>query len=96
MKRSEPLRLDEIIRRMIDATGMRPELSRRTVVTEWPDVVGRHIASYTGQIYVRERTLHVHIVSAALKEELGYARDRLVERLNEAVGTEVIDNIIIH
>ena len=96
MKRTEPLRLDEIIRRMIDATGMRPEFSRRSVESMWPDVVGPHIASYTGRIYVEGRLLHVYIVSAPLKEELGYARENLVERLNQAVGADVIDDIYFH
>ena len=96
MKRTEPLRIDEILRRMIDATGMRPEFSRRSVESMWPAVVGQHIASYAGRIYVQARTLHVHITSAALKEELGYSRPQLVEKLNEAVGTNVIDNITLH
>ncbi|MCH5221223.1 MAG: DUF721 domain-containing protein [Muribaculaceae bacterium] len=96
MKRAEPLRLDAVIQRMIDATGMRPEYSRQSVVTLWPDVVGKHIADYTGRIYVQNRILHVYIVSAVLKEELGYVRDQLVDKLNEAVGQNVIDSIIIH
>lgn len=62
----------------------------------WPQVVGKDIALYTGRIFVRDTTLHVYITSAPLKEELGYARDLLVKRLNEAVGAEVIDSIIIH
>ncbi len=96
MKRSEPLRLDEILRRMIDATGMRPELGRRTVESEWPRVVGPHIAAYTGRLYVQGTTLHAYITSAPLKEELGYAKEQLVEKLNAAAGAEVIDNIIFH
>ncbi|MCM1066272.1 MAG: DUF721 domain-containing protein [Muribaculaceae bacterium] len=96
MKRHEPLRIDAIIRKMVDATGLRPDLARHTVESMWPKVVGPHIAGYTGRIYVRERLLHVHITSAPLKEELGYAREALVERLNEGAGASVIDNIIFH
>ncbi|MDE6611025.1 MAG: DUF721 domain-containing protein [Muribaculaceae bacterium] len=96
MKRSEPLRLDQVIQRMIDATGMRPDFGRHSIEAMWPVVVGRHIAAYTTQAYVRERTLHVHITSASLKEELGYARAQLVDNLNNAVGEDIIDDIIIH
>lgn len=96
MKRVEPLRLGEIIQQMIDATGMRPALQRHTVESMWEPTVGKHIASYTGRIYVEGRALHVYIVSAPLKEELGYVREKLVEKLNEAVGESVIDTIIIH
>lgn len=95
MKRSEPLRIDEILRRMVEATGLRPDLMRHTVESLWPRIVGPHIAAYTGRIFVSGRTLNVYITSAALKEELGYARTDLVDKLNEAVGESVIDDIII-
>lgn len=96
MKRKEPLRLDEVIRRMIEQTGMRPELERRTAVTMWPRIVGDSIAAYTSRIYVQDRVLHVFLSSAPLKEELGYARANLTDRINQAVGADVIDQIIIH
>lgn len=93
MKRVEPMRLDAIISKMIDQTGLRPEFNRRTVESAWPDVVGKHIASYTGRIYVKDRTLHVQIVSAPLKEELSYLGELLVRQLNEAAGADVISSI---
>lgn len=93
MKRVEPIRLDAIIREMIDRTGLRPEFNRRTVESVWPDVVGKHIASYTGRIYVKDRTLNVQIVSAPLKEELSYLCPLLVRQLNEAAGADVISSI---
>ena len=52
--------------------------------------------SCANRLYVKDSTLHVYIVSAPLKEELSYARDRLVEKLNEAVGKHVIDAVVIH
>ncbi len=96
MKRRQPLLINQILRQMIEATGMRPQLERHTIESMWPAVVGQQIASYTNRLYVKDSTLHVYIVSAPLKEELSYARDRLVEKLNEAVGKHVIDAVVIH
>lgn len=87
------MRLDAIIKQMIDATGLRPEYERRAVESLWPDVVGKHIASYTGRIYVKDRTLNVQIISASLKEELSYLRELLMRQLNEAAGADVISSI---
>ena len=74
MKRTEPLRIDEVIRRMIDATGMRPDYTRHSAESAWPAIVGPHIAAYTGRLYVKDRVMHVYITSAPLREELGFAR----------------------
>lgn len=96
MKRTEPLRIDEIIEKMVDATGLRPQMEAHSIENVWPDVVGKHINAYTSRVYVRDRILHVHITSAALKEELSYMRDLLVRQLNQAAGAAVITNIQIH
>lgn len=93
MKRVEPMRLDEIVRYMIEQSGLRPQFERRTIESVWPKVVGKHIASYTGRIYVRDTTLYVHIVSAPLKQELAFLQDNLVQQLNEAAGANVINKI---
>lgn len=93
MKRVEPLLLGEVIKKMIDATGLRPEFNRHSVESVWPKVVGPHIASYTGRIFVKERTLNVQILSAPLKEELAYMGELLVRQLNEAAGADVISSI---
>ena len=41
MKRSEPMRIGEVITQMIEATGLRPELNRRSIESAWPTVVGK-------------------------------------------------------
>lgn len=87
------MRIDAVIQKMIDATGLRPEYNRRSIESVWPDVVGRNIAAYTGRIYVKDSTLHVQILSSALKEELSYIAGSLTAHLNEAVGAEVITAI---
>lgn len=96
MKRTEPLRIDTILDRMIAATGLSRDFTAHTVASLWPKVVGPHIAAYTGRTYVSGRVLHVYINSAPLKEELGYARPALVEKLNLAVGEDAIDDVLFH
>lgn len=90
------MRLDEIIEQMVTATGLRPQFQAHAVESVWPDVIGKHINAYTSRVYVRDRTLHVHLTSASLKEELGYMRELLVRQLNTAAGADVISNIVIH
>lgn len=97
MKRSTPLQLNEIIQRMIDDTGMRNSYERRTVESLWPQIVGQSIAQYTRRVWLDEQgVFHVEIRSAALKEELGYMRENLVNHLNTAYGAEKVKAVVIH
>lgn len=96
MRRAQPLQLGQIIEKMLDDTGLRPAMQRRSVEAMWPEVAGKHIASYTRRVTLEGRTLHVYVDSAALKEELGYLRDTLVEQINRMAQRRAIDNILIH
>ncbi len=96
MIRKEPKHLGAIIDDMFARTGIMPEFRRQSAAAAWAAVVGSNIAAYTRNATVRDRTLHVTIGSPALKEELGYVREVLVGRINDAVGDDVISNIVIH
>ena len=97
MKRSEAKSVGQILDEMIAATGNTVTYDRQRVCYLWSEVVGPAINRYTSRRYIDERgVMHVHIDSAALKNELSYLRDTLVRQLNEAAGKEVINAIIIH
>lgn len=96
MKKTEPMLFDDVLRQMIEASGMRPKMQAYAIENAWSGVVGDYIASFTGRRYVKDRVFHVYVVSAPMKEQLSYMRDALVKALNEAAGEDVIDAIIIH
>ena len=58
--------------------------------------MGPAINRYTARRYIEGTTLHVFITSASLKNEISYLRPQLVSRLNEAVGKDIITDIMIH
>ena len=64
------------------------------MVAAWAEVMGRGVASYTGDVFVKNSILYVQIKSPALRSNLMMNRDALVRRLNEHVGAQVIQNII--
>jgi predicted nucleic acid-binding Zn ribbon protein len=55
--------------------------------------MGEAIASYTGDLYIRNQTLFVHLSSPALRMELSMQRQDIVRRLNENVGNQVIADV---
>ncbi len=96
MKRKYPQSLGSILKELIEATGLKPELERKSIESVWPEIVGPHIAAYCKDVKVKGSTLHVTVTSASLKEDLSYMRDLLVPKLNEYAHQEIIDSIILH
>ena len=58
-------------------------------------MVGDYMASLTREIYIKNRTLFVHIDSSVVRNELLLAKPMLIKRLNDENGGDIIDDIVI-
>lgn len=87
-------KLGDVIREMIEAYGLKSKLSEANLVDSWEEVVGQMIAKHTRDVYIKKRKLFVKLDSPALKNELMYRRNSLKDKLNEAAGGEVIEEIV--
>jgi predicted nucleic acid-binding Zn ribbon protein len=60
----------------------------------WAKMMGHTIASRTKRLYVKERILYIEIESAPLRSELVNAKSKMITRINEDMGTSVIDDVV--
>jgi len=73
---------------------MESPLNEYRLIQSWNEVVGPAIARYTGDMYIKNQILYVHLTSSVLRQELMMGRELLVKNLNNKVGAQVIVNII--
>lgn len=90
MQRSNTESIGSVIARILRESGLDKPLLEKKIVEAWPEVLGPMVARYTGDIYIRDGMLYVHIKSAPLRQELFNCRFKLVEKLQNAVGAEGI------
>ena len=96
MKRQNALPIGDMICRFLREGGLESPLNEYRLIQAWETVLGKAIARYTGQMYIKNQTLYVHLTSPALRQNLQMSRQSLVKRLNEAVGAQVIVDIVFH
>lgn len=94
MKRNNTEQIGDVIRKFLREEGLESPLNEHRLLEAWKEVLGPTIASYTGELYVRNQILYVHLTSAVLRQELMMGRELLVRNLNRHVGATVIVNII--
>lgn len=70
------------------------KLNEVTVVSSWELVMGKAVALKTQEVFVKQGKLFVRLTSAPLKHELVMAKTRVAEMINEAVGVNVIQEVI--
>ena len=61
----------------------------------WEKLMGKTIAKYTDKIEIIQQTLFIHTNVGPLKQELQYQKAQIIERINEAFGETVINEVII-
>ncbi len=61
----------------------------------WEKIMGKTIAKYTDKLQITGNTLFVSTTVAPLKNELLYQKEKIVERVNEALGEKIIKDVVI-
>lgn len=61
----------------------------------WEELMGKTIARYTDKIQVIGHTLFITTSMAPLKQELMYQKDKIMQRVNEAMGEKVVTEVVI-
>jgi len=94
MKRTEAKNIGQIIEDLLKKEKLDVELDEHRASALWPQIVGDGINRYTIKRYVKDGVMTVHLSSASLANELMLSRSALIARINEALGREVIREII--
>ncbi|MEI7896075.1 MAG: DUF721 domain-containing protein [bacterium] len=96
MRRAEGMPLKAAIEEFLDRFHLRDKLNQARVIEAWGKVVGEMVARNTSQLHIRNKVLYVKVNSAALRNELLFARTKIVSALNKEVGTIVVEDIVLN
>ena len=94
MKRTEAKNIGQIIDELLKRENLDVALDEHRASAMWPQIVGDGINRYTIKRYVNNGVLTVHLSSASLSNELMLNRASIIQRINEALGREIIHEII--
>ncbi len=94
MRKSIPRDFNGILQSLIADLGIGQKLKKAEALDRWNEVVGEQIGKVTKPLRIEGETLVVHVTSAAWRNELVYLRKELIQRINKAVGHDIIKEII--
>ena len=75
--------------------GAERKLNQVKVEEVWVELMGAKISEYTSKVILRRDILILYINSAPLKQELSYSKDKIVRRMNEKLGEDIIKEVIV-
>jgi predicted nucleic acid-binding Zn ribbon protein len=89
-----PRPLGEVLEEVIEQLGIQDRVDEARVVETWASVAGTDINSVTESVWMKGSTLYVKITSAGWRQELHMNRRKWRERLNGALETDLVDEIV--
>ena len=95
MRKKNTQKIDDVIQEYLKALKIDDKLKEVKLIKSWDEVVGKTIARSTNEIFIKNRKLFVKLNSSVIRNELFMLREGLKKALNDKVGEEVIDEIIL-
>ncbi len=94
-RQNDHLPISDILKEFVDANKLQSGLDKVDVRDAWAKMMGNGVNNYTTNIVLKRETLYVQLSSSVLREELSYGKEKIINMLNESLGKEVINKLIL-
>ena len=88
--------LQDLIKVFLDKSQKKELYSEQAILKVWEAEMGDFIVSHTQGITIKNGVLAAKITHSALRFELLTQKSQIIKKLNDAVGLDVLKDIIFH
>jgi hypothetical protein len=87
--------IGDAIQKFLEQSRIKGSIQALQIEEIWGEIMGKTIAKYTEEIKIINDTLFITTHVAPLKQELVFQKEKIKLRVNEALGKNVIKEIVI-
>lgn len=87
--------LGDAIKLFLQKSRLKQNIQALQIEEVWAQLMGKTIAKYTNKIEIIGSTLFITTNVAPLKQELQFQKEKIIERVNEAMKEKVIKEVVI-
>ena len=87
--------LGDALKHFLSKSRLKGSIQALQIEDVWEQLMGKTIAKYTDKIQIHGNTLYITTSMAPLKQELLYQKEKIMLRVNEALGEKTIEDIVI-
>ncbi|HET6993881.1 MAG TPA: DUF721 domain-containing protein [Chitinophagaceae bacterium] len=88
--------MKQAIQEFLKQSRIKGDIQALQIEDVWEQIMGKTIARYTKQLQIIGDKLIITTEVAPLKQELIYQREKIKQRVNEALGQKVVNEVIVH
>ncbi len=89
------LSIGEALQQFLKKSRLKSGIQAVQIEEVWEEIMGKTVAKYTDKLQIIGSTLFVTTTVAPLKNELVYQKEKIIQRVNEALGEKVIIEVVV-
>ncbi len=87
--------IGEALKQFLESSRIKGGIQALQIEDAWEQIMGKTVARYTDKLQIIGDKLIITTHVAPLKHELIYQKEKIRQRVNEALGKNVIKEIVI-
>ena len=94
-RNNDILNLQDVLKEFVTENKLETGLDKVQVREAWIKLMGNGINNYTTNIQLKRDTLYIQLSSIALREELSYGKEKIINLINEELGKDIVNKIVL-
>ena len=87
--------MSDAMQKFLDESRLKGSIQALQIEEAWEQIMGKTIARHTDKLQIFGDKLIISTSVAPLKQELNYQKEKIILRVNEALGKQVIKEVIV-
>lgn len=93
-RKKEAAPLESAFNDLLKAYRIEGKFKEKSLIHDWPQLVGKTIADRTSSVFIRDQKLFVKLTSGPVKKELMMHKSSLLVLIEEKYGKGVIEDLV--
>jgi hypothetical protein len=87
--------MKEAMKQFLDASRLKGGIQAMQITDIWEEIMGKTVARYTDRLQIIGDKLIISTQVAPLRHELIYQKEKIRQRVNDALGQRIVNEVIV-
>lgn len=93
-RKKEAMPIESVFNDLLKAYRLEGKFREKTLIQDWPVLVGKTIADRTDSVTIREKVIYVRLSSGPVKKELMMNKTKMLDLIEQKYGKGIVEDMI--
>lgn len=95
MRKSNQQQIGTVIKKLLKNQQLEGRLQELDLLDKSKEILGEKLMKFVKEISIRDGILNIKVSSAVVRNELSYQKSKIIEKMNNQAGNEIVKEIIL-